>query len=216
MKKCRPYLTDISQMTSSERLFYESRISAHEESYSDPAVWGPVIAKYLKSSYRSTRLVGSDNFQLLRPKEIYVCGAYLDMGKHNYLVSHNGRSYFHETTVSFRKEPVPVAIKGKKNAVVKDRTADVFKAWQQDTPELLEKIYETDLAYSKLGNFVRNPTDLQDVKDVILYHYAFIKDLFLTLAINAGTFPFVPQQKFTQFCKDCKIQDINLTTSRLD
>ena len=214
-RKCQPHITNVSQMKPNARLAYEAKIEAHERSYEDPVVWGPVIARYLQSNYRKTRLVGTENFLALNPKEIYVAGAYLDMGKHNYIVSNNGRTYFHQTTVGFRKEPVPVAIKGKKNAVVLERTADVFKPWQQDTPELLEKIYEKDLTYSKLHNFVKNPTDQQDIKDVILYHYGFIKDLFLTLAINSGSFPYVPFQVFIRFCRNCKIQDANLTQSRL-
>lgn len=39
--------------------------------------------------------------------QIYVCGAYLDMGKNNYVVSHNNKTWFHETHASLRREAIP-------------------------------------------------------------------------------------------------------------
>ena len=51
------------------------------ESYNLPEVWGPIISSYLKENFKSTRIVGGENFELFSPKNIYVCGAFLDMGK---------------------------------------------------------------------------------------------------------------------------------------
>jgi len=44
MKKCRPNITRIEQMTQRERQFYESREEEHAMSYNLPEVWGPIIA----------------------------------------------------------------------------------------------------------------------------------------------------------------------------
>ena len=55
-----------------------------------------------------------------------------------------------------------------------------------------------------------------DVRDVMMANYEFIKDLYLTLAINSGNFPYIPTQVFTRFCKKAKIMDNNITQSRLD
>ena len=57
-------------------------------------------------------------------------------------------------------------------------------------------MYETDYESSRLDGIVRNEMDKQDLKDVILYHFSFIKDLFLTLSINSGEYPFVPLNYF--------------------
>ena len=81
------------------------------------------------------------------PKQIYVCGAYLDMGKHNYIVSYKSRSYFHETNVSLRREQIPIYTKSRANGKVKERDANVFKFWQRDTPEQLAKAYDLDFGY---------------------------------------------------------------------
>ena len=54
------------------------------------------------------------------------------MGKNNYLVSHRGKTYFHETMVSLRRENIPRIVK-LKNDNFRERTADVFKLWQKDT-----------------------------------------------------------------------------------
>ena len=45
-------------MNQKERTFYESRIEAWELSFNAAEMWGPVIANYLKQSYKHTRIVG--------------------------------------------------------------------------------------------------------------------------------------------------------------
>ena len=129
-------------MTNREKKFYESRVQAHDDSYELSSVWGPVIGNFLKEKYRQTRIIGSDNFITLNPKTVYVCGAYMDMGKNNYLVLHNDKTYFHETHVSIRREPLPPMTRSSKNTNMRVREADVFKYWQRDSPELLAKTYD--------------------------------------------------------------------------
>lgn len=43
-----------------------------------------------------------------------------------------------------------------------------------------------------------------------------MKDVYLTLSINSGVFPFVGMQDFARFCKNVKIVDGVITVSRLD
>lgn len=50
--------TDVAELTPKERTFYESRIEAWELSFNSAEMWGPVIAAYLKQSYKQTRIVG--------------------------------------------------------------------------------------------------------------------------------------------------------------
>ena len=68
-------------MTAREKTFYFSQKDAYMESYNLPEVWGPIISSYLKENFKSTRIVGGENFELFSPKNIYVCGAFLDIGK---------------------------------------------------------------------------------------------------------------------------------------
>ena len=96
-------------------------------------------------------MIGQENFESFSPKQIYVCGAFLDMGKHNYIVSHKSRSYFHETSVSFRRDPIPIVTMSRTNAVVMDRNANVFKLWHKDSPEQLAKAYDLDVGYQKIS-----------------------------------------------------------------
>ena len=131
-------------------------------------------------------------------------------------MSHNNRTFFHETLVAFRREPVPVAIKGKKNAVVKDRSADVFKLWARDTEDLIVKTVDTDITYTKFEKFIKAPADAADVRELLIGHYEYLKDLFLTLTINSGNFPYLPIQSFARFMHDCKVTDDKLTKSRID
>ena len=58
MGRCRRFLTDVDQMNQKERTFYESRIEAWELSFNSAEMWGPVIAAYLKKSYKHTRIIG--------------------------------------------------------------------------------------------------------------------------------------------------------------
>lgn len=118
MKKCSPNHTTLQQMTAREKTFYFSRKEAYSDSYNLPEVWGPIISNYLKDKYKSTRIVGSENFELFSPKNVYVCGAFLDMGKQNYIVQHNSKLYFHETTVSFRRENIMTHYKPNPNTVM--------------------------------------------------------------------------------------------------
>ena len=88
--------------------------------------------------------MGRENFEVLQPNRIYVTAGYLDMGKNNYIVTMGSKTFFHETKISFRREPLPTHTKVRGNAVVKDREADVFKFWVKDTPELIKKVYDLD------------------------------------------------------------------------
>ena len=99
---------------------------------------------------------------------------------------------------------------------MKLRNADVFKYWGRDSPEVLAKTYDSDFAYSKLEGIVKDPTQREDVRDEFVKNYDFIKDVFLTLSINSGGFPFINSQEFTRFCRKMNIMDNVINQSRLD
>lgn len=138
------------------------------------------------------------------------------MGRNNYIVTYKNRSYFHETQVSYRRDPLPIATKVRLNAKIIQRDANVFKLWQRDTPEQLTKAYDLDFGYQKLAGVIKQPADQEDVKELFLKHYAYLKDVYLTLVINGVNFPFVNSQDFTRFIKQCDIFDNNLKQSQLD
>lgn len=54
------------------------------------------------------------------------------------------------------------------------------------------------------------------MRDFILPHYSFIKDVFLTLSLNSGNFPYVLREDFTRFCdKTLQIMGGDLNQSRV-
>ena len=138
------------------------------------------------------------------------------MGKHNYIVSHKSRSYFHETSVSFRRDPIPIVTMSRTNAVVMDRNANVFKLWHKDSPEQLAKAYDLDVGYQKISVVLKQPADQEDVREFLIAHFEYIRDTFLTLVINCGNFPYLNLQDVTRFMKQCDVFDSFLTASQLD
>ena len=77
-------------------------------------------------------------------------------------------------------------------------------------------MYDADFVYSKLGALIKEPAAQEDVRELILGHQEFLKDMYLTLAINSGVFPYVGMQDFARFCKSVKLMDSVVTQSRLD
>ena len=132
------------------------------------------------------------------------------------MVVNGSRTYFHETTIGFRREPVPVSVTSNTDAVLVDREADVFKYWLQDTEDSIEKTVDLDYGYSKLENILKTPEDISDLRFMLIGSYEYLKDLFLTLTINTGNFPYLSAQNFTRFMKDCKVLDKVITGSRMD
>ena len=168
MKKCRAKVEKVSDMTPRERVMYEEHVAAYETSYGDCEVWGPIIAKMLNAKYKQTRIVGRECFEELFPKQIYVAGAFMNLGKHNYIVKTGSKTYFHETKVSFRRENIPVFIKPRKNINVVERNADVFKLWMKDTPEIVAKVYDLDFANSKCGQIIKSVGQQEDIREFML------------------------------------------------
>ena len=178
-------------MTTRERSHYQKLRDEYQESYSDPSVWGPIVSQFLKDKFKQTRIVGQENFETISARTIYVCAGYLGMGKNNYIVSHNSKYYYHETTISFRRENLPMLTLQKSSTKIVERHADVFKFWQKDTPEVLAKTYDTDFANSKLNGLIKDAGSQEDVREIFLKHYDFFKDVYLTLAINSSNFPYI-------------------------
>ena len=137
------------------------------------------------------------------------------MGKNNYLVSHRGKTYFHETMVSLRRENIPRHL-NLKNHNVRERTADVFKLWQRDTVDILAKTYDADFAVSKLPAVFKEAVIAEDMRELILPHLDFIKDTYLTLAINSGSYPFISVPDFLRFLRKMNVMDDELNSCRFD
>ena len=172
-------------------------------------MWGPIIAEFLKTKFKQTRIIGRENFELLQPKKIWVTAAYMDMGKNNYIVTMGSQTFFHETKVSFRREPLPAQNKFRGDAVVKNREANVFKFWVTDTRESLAKVYDMDFGYSKIASIIKGTINQEELKTFMLQpgHFDLLKDVFLTLTLSSGNFPYLNSQDFARFCKEIKLTD---------
>ena len=93
------------------------------------------------------------------------------------------------------------------------RNADVFKLWQRDKPETLVKTYDLDFELSKLASIVKNTAALEDIRSIFIANYDYIKDVFLTLTINSGTFPYLGLQDFARFVKEIGLMDSEVVTN---
>ena len=137
------------------------------------------------------------------------------MGKNNYIVSHKGKTYCHETMVSLRRENIPRHL-NLKNDNVKERSADVFKLWQRDTVDILAKTYDADFAAAKLPAVFKDAATQEDMRELILPHLDFIKDTYLTLTINSSSYPFLSVPDFLRFLRKMNVMDDELNTCRFD
>ena len=98
-----------------------------------------------------------------------------------------------------------------------DKNKTVFKAWREDTDEVLRRCFETDIGYSKLHRITKRDEDeLERVQEVLWENYAKLKLIFLFYSANS-TYPVISLNDFTLFCQKCKIIDAkNLKLNDLD
>ena len=85
--------------------------------------------------------------------QVYCFPSFLRQGKHIYVVAvpdedGNPEYFSHRIIVRQREEDIPNFIKSTKILTKKTRNFNknmsVFKDWQEDTPEILNKIIEND------------------------------------------------------------------------
>ena len=75
-----------------------------------------------------------------------------------------------------------------------------------------------DFGYSKIGSIIKGPINQEELKNFMLQpgHFDLLKDVFLTLTLSSGNFPYLNSQDFTRFCKEIKLTDKNINQSRID
>lgn len=81
---------------------------------------------------------------------------------------------------------------------VKDRS--VFKLWKEETDEILRRMFETDVGYSKVHRILKsNEEEINAVKEVLFSHYKRLKNMFILYA-SISTYPVISWNDFTNFC----------------
>lgn len=218
---CRPEVTCKADMTRRERKHHDQREKWHEESYGRPDVWGRRVYRFFK--YKDTKVVGAENFTELRPEQIWVAGAFLDMGKNNYIVKYNNRLHMHETFVEFRKEEIPITLKDETKVKLKERSPNVFTHWATVNQETVNtNAAESDFMWWKVSwkadgsyNLIKTKSAYDMTCDVIRKHYDYLKDVFLTLAVNSN-YPYIKIADFLQFCQVTKVNDSRLTRHEIE
>lgn len=91
----------------------------------------------------------------------------------------------------------------------------MFKLWQRDKAETLTKMYDLDVELTKMANVVNNPASLAEIRQIFIDNYDYLKDVFLTLSISSGRFPYIGLQDFTRFLQTIGLSDNVLTDSRI-
>ena len=95
-----------------------------------------------------------------------------------------------------------------------DKARSVFRTFREETEELLRKMFEMDIGYSKIHRVIKNNEfQLQTVKAILWQNYARIKNIFLTCTTNSE-YPVISWNDFTILCYKCKLVDkfCNLAT----
>jgi hypothetical protein len=68
----------------------------------------------------------------------------------------------------------------------------------------------SDFEYWKLASFVKDSGDQNEVKSIMAEHYAFLKDVYLTVACHSD-YPCIASTDFTIFAHESELLDEQLT-----
>ena len=123
-----------------------------------------------------------------------------------------------ETVVPFRDGELPIKEKRVKKCMILrtfNKNKSVFKNWKEDTPNFLKESFFTDISYSKVQKFTKEPEIYDEVWEVLLKHTSQIKEMF-TYGIGISSYPSISWLDFCNMCKDWEIVDKNLTMTTID
>jgi hypothetical protein len=99
------------------------------------------------------------------------------------------------------------------------KITSVFAAFRDESDSLLSKAYLNDwkMAVKKIKKFVKDPAEIEALKDIFEEHWFLIKNIFKAYAVYNGTEPFyLGSNTFTEFCNECKIVDGGVTVGLQD
>lgn len=141
-------------------------------------------------------------------EKLWVWAGFVPPGKHSYSVLFPNENKleqdicFNQVIVQPRSYPLEVALKRTKIEAISrrfDRAKSVFRDWRIDTDGLIQRSVFIDLGLSKLSRFVRDPTELGRVEDVLLDFARPLKDLF-THSICRSDYPSISWLDFAKLC----------------
>ena len=80
----------------------------------------------------------------------------------------------------------------------------------------MAKVYDLDFGFSKLAQVVKSVPAQESLREFMVQRYDFFKDVFLTLTLQSGNFPYINSQDFARFCREIKVIDKTINQSRID
>ena len=107
-------------------------------------------------------------------------------------------------------------IHGIKSKLKFDVSRSIFKTFKVENEELLRKVFELDMKYTKIKKvFKNNHSECEIITNLLWKNFEKIKNIFLTCIINSE-YPVVSWNDFTILCNRCKIPDKVCNLSTID
>jgi hypothetical protein len=159
-------------------------------------------------------------------RETYLCAVYLPAGPLKFLIKHpqlGGVFYQENLTVPREKHmsinkyrPLLKMIKKVKEIRHFSKPSSVFAKWKNDTKDIIEKCYETDMALTKIHKFIKDEYDREQTFKVLRKYYGNLKNQFVSQIANPKSYPVIDWLDFVDACEQWKIVDKNLTSQDID
>jgi hypothetical protein len=97
-----------------------------------------------------------------------------------------------------------------------EKGKSIFKNFKEDNEEILRKMFELDMGYSKITRVIKNnDEEFHIVKDILWKNYARIKGIYLS-STTSSEYPILSWNDFTILCNKCKIVDKYCNLSTID
>jgi len=147
----------------------------------------------------------SDDEDVKIPK-VYVYPMFMKPGRQLFLVQNNNedgdrQNWLHKFIAPQRIDKIPLYNKPHKT-LIKTRAFDkhnsVFKMWIDDTEQTIKECLEHDFENWKLPNFVKDPSEQERIKTIMIDNGEFLKQMFIQQASRSNA-PLLNRTDFSQW-----------------
>ncbi len=98
----------------------------------------------------------------------------------------------------------------------KERNPNIFANWQHDTMEVIETCCKCDFEYWKVQNFIKDASEIDNIKQLVRKYYTFLNEVFINLSIKSLAYPNCSQIEFGNLIAACGILDAKFTQGICD
>lgn len=92
----------------------------------------------------------------------------------------------------------------------------VFKEWQPDRPETIERCTINDMPSMKIGKLCKSTDAIVALEKMITKLMPQLKQYHLDLLCQTSIPPYISELDFVGFYRDCRLPDQNLIASSID